>query len=197
MMLTSMKYALLSVYNKTGIVEFAKKLQKLGFTIISTDGTLKALKDSKIENIKHASEITGFPEILDGRIKTEHPKLVGGILALRNNKNHANQLEQFEITPINLVACNMYPFQKVTEDGADLKTALENIDIGGPNIIRAAAKNFENVVVVVDPSRYNQVIEEYKKNGNVSIETRRMLAVEAFKQTSKYDKIIYKFLENI
>ena len=196
-MLTSMKYALLSVYNKTGIVEFAKKLQKLGFTIISTDGTLKALKDSKIENIKHASEITGFPEILDGRIKTEHPKLVGGILALRNNKNHVNQLEQFEITPINLVACNMYPFQKVTEDGADLKTALENIDIGGPNIIRAAAKNFENVVVVVDPSRYNQVIEEYKKNGNVSIETRRMLAVEAFKQTSNYDKIIYKFLENI
>jgi phosphoribosylaminoimidazolecarboxamide formyltransferase/IMP cyclohydrolase len=191
-----MKYALLSVYNKTGIVDFAKELQKLGFSIISTGGTLKALKDAKIENIEHVSKFTGFPEILDGRIKTEHSKLVGGILALRDNKNHMNQLEQFEIMPIDLVACNLYPFQKVTENGADMKTALENIDIGGPNMIRAAAKNFENVVVVVDPSRYNQVIEEYKKKSEISKETRRALAMEAFKQTSQYDKIIYKFLEN-
>ena len=190
-----MKYALLSVYNKTGIVDFAKELQKLGFTIISTVGTLKALKDAKIENIKHVSELTGFPEMLDGRIKTEHPKLVAGILAQRDNRNHMNQLEQFEITPVHLVACNLYPFQKVTEDGADLKTALENIDIGGPNMIRAAAKNFEHVVIVVDPSRYSQIIEEYKKKGDVSLKTRRALAVEAFKQTSQYDKIIYKFLE--
>jgi phosphoribosylaminoimidazolecarboxamide formyltransferase/IMP cyclohydrolase len=94
-----------------------------------------------------------------------------------------------------LVACNLYPFQKVTEDGADLKTALENIDIGGPNMIRAAAKNFEHVVIVVDPSRYSQIIKEYKKNGAISKETRRALAVEAFKQSSQYDKIIYKFLE--
>jgi phosphoribosylaminoimidazolecarboxamide formyltransferase/IMP cyclohydrolase len=191
-----MKYALLSVYNKTGIADFAKELQKLGFTIISTGGTLQTLKDAKIENIKHVSEITGFPEILDSRVKTEHPKLVGGILALRDNKNHMNQLEQLGITPIDLVACNLYPFQKVTEAGADMKTALENIDIGGPNMIRAAAKNFENVVVVVDPSRYSQIIEDYKKNGDVSLKTRRALAVEAFKQTSQYDKIIYKFLEN-
>ena len=190
-----MKYALLSVYNKTGIVDFAKELQKLGFTIISTGGTLKTLKDAKIENTKHVSEITEFPEILEGRVKTEHPKLVAGILALRDNRNHMNQLEQFEITPVDLVACNLYPFQEVTEDGADLKTALENIDIGGPNMIRAAAKNFEHVVIVVDPSRYSQIIEEYKKNGAISKETRRALAVEAFKQTSQYDKIIYKFLE--
>lgn len=190
-----MKYALISVYNKTGIVEFAKELQRLGFTIISTGGTLKALKDAKIENIKHVSELTGFPEMLEGRVKTEHPKLVAGILALRDNRNHMNQLEQFEITPVHLVACNLYPFQKVTEDGADLKTALENIDIGGPNMIRAAAKNFEHVVIVVDPSRYSQIIKEYKKNGAISKETRRALAVEAFKQSSQYDKIIYKFLE--
>ena len=190
-----MKYALLSVYNKTGIADFAKELQKLGFTIISTGGTLKALKDAKIENIKHVSELTGFPEMLEGRVKTEHPKLVAGILALRDNRNHMNQLEQFEITPVHLVACNLYPFQKVTEDGADLKTALENIDIGGPNMIRAAAKNFEHVVIVVDPSRYSQIIKEYKKNGAISKETRRALAVEAFKQSSQYDKIIYKFLE--
>ena len=190
-----MKYALISVYNKTGIVDFAKELQRLGFTIISTGGTLKALKDAKIENIKHVSELTGFPEMLEGRVKTEHPKLIAGILALRDNRNHMNQLEQFEITPVHLVACNLYPFQKVTEDGADLKTALENIDIGGPNMIRAAAKNFEHVVIVVDPSRYSQIIKEYKKNGAISKETRRALAVEAFKQTSQYDKIIYKFLE--
>jgi phosphoribosylaminoimidazolecarboxamide formyltransferase/IMP cyclohydrolase len=190
-----MKYALISVYNKTGIVDFAKELQRLGFTIISTGGTLKALKDAKIENIKHVSELTGFPEMLEGRVKTEHPKLVAGILALRDNRNHMNQLEQFEITPVHLVACNLYPFQKVTEDGADLKTALENIDIGGPNMIRAAAKNFEHVVIVVDPSRYSQIIKEYKKNGAISKETRRALAVEAFKQSSQYDKIIYKFLE--
>ena len=192
-----MKYALISVYNKTGIVDFAKELQRLGFTIISTGGTLKALKDAKIENIKHVSELTGFPEMLEGRVKTEHPKLVAGILALRDNRNHMNQLEQFEITPVHLVACNLYPFQKVTEDGADLKTALENIDIGGPNMIRAAAKNFEHVVIVVDPSRYSQIIKEYKKNGAISKETRRALAVEAFKQSSQYDKIIYKFLERI
>ena len=190
-----MKYALISVYNKTGIVDFAKELQRLGFTIISTGGTLKALKDAKIENIKHVSELTGFPEMLEGRVKTEHPKLVAGILALRDNRNHMNQLEQFEITPVHLVACNLYPFQEVTEDGADLKTALENIDIGGPNMIRAAAKNFEHVVIVVDPSRYSQIIKEYKKNGAISKETRRALAVEAFKQSSQYDKIIYKFLE--
>ena len=190
-----MKYALISVYNKTGIVDFAKELQRLGFTIISTGGTLKALKDAKIENIKHVSELTGFPEMLEGRVKTEHPKLIAGILALRDNRNHMNQLEQFEITPVHLVACNLYPFQKVTEDGADLKTALENIDIGGPNMIRAAAKNFEHVVIVVDPSRYSQIIKEYKKNGAISKETRRALAVEAFKQSSQYDKIIYKFLE--
>ena len=190
-----MKYALISVYNKTGIVDFAKELQRLGFTIISTGGTLKALKDAKIENIKHVSELTGFPEMLEGRVKTEHPKLVAGILALRDNRNHMNQLEQFEITPVHLVACNLYPFQKVTEDGADLKTALENIDIGGPNMIRAAAKNFEHVVIVVDPSRYSQIIKEYKKNGAISKGTRRALAVEAFKQSSQYDKIIYKFLE--
>ena len=190
-----MKYALISVYNKTGIVDFAKELQRLGFTIISTGGTLKALKDAKIENIKHVSELTGFPEMLEGRVKTEHPKLIAGILALRDNRNHMNQLEQFGISPIDLVACNLYPFQEVTEDGADLKTALENIDIGGPNMIRAAAKNFEHVVIVVDPSRYSQIIKEYKKNGAISKETRRALAVEAFKQSSQYDKIIYKFLE--
>ena len=158
-----MKNALISVYNKTGIVDFTKELNKLGFTIISTGGTLQTLKNGEVGPVKHVSEVTGFPEILEGRIKTEHPKLMGGILALKDNKNHMKELKELQIEPVDMVVCNLYPFASVTEQGADLKTALENIDIGGPNMIRAAAKNFENVVVIVAPKRYNQVLEEYKK----------------------------------
>ncbi|PVX23212.1 MAG: IMP cyclohydrolase [Candidatus Bathyarchaeum sp.] len=190
-----MKRALISVYDKTGIVDFAKELNKLGFTIISTGGTLKTLKDGGVERVKHVSEVTGFAEILEGRIKTEHPKLMCGILAQKGNKKHMKELERLQIKTIDLVACNLYPFIKVTEQGADLKTALEYIDIGGPNMIRAAAKNFENVVVIVNPKRYNQVLEEYKNNGDISAETRTVLAVEAFKETSRYDSAIYRFIE--
>ncbi|MCJ7721078.1 IMP cyclohydrolase [Candidatus Bathyarchaeota archaeon] len=190
-----MKRALISVYDKTGIVSFVRELDKLGFEIISTGGTLKILKEEGIRLVKHVSEVTEFSEILEGRVKTEHPKLMGGILALRDNKEHIEDLEMFGIEPIDLVVCNLYPFEKVTEQGADMKTALENIDIGGPNMIRAAAKNFENVVVVVNPRRYGQVLREYKKNGDVSVETRKVLAVEAFKETARYDDAIYRFLE--
>ena len=190
-----MKRALISVYDKTGIVSFVRELDKLGFEIISTGGTLKILKEEGIRLVKHVSEVTEFSEILEGRVKTEHPKLMGGILALRDNKEHIEDLEMFGIEPIDLVVCNLYPFEKVTEQGADMKTALENIDIGGPNMIRAAAKNFENVVVVVNPRRYGQVLREYKKNGDVSEETRKVLAVEAFKETARYDDAIYRFLE--
>ena len=190
-----MKRALISVYDKTGIVSFVRELDKLGFEIISTGGTLKILKEEGIRLVKHVSEVTEFSEILEGRVKTEHPKLMGGILALRDKKEHIEDLEMFGIEPIDLVVCNLYPFEKVTEQGADMKTALENIDIGGPNMIRAAAKNFENVVVVVNPRRYGQVLREYKKNGDVSVETRKVLAVEAFKETARYDDAIYRFLE--
>jgi len=191
-----MKWALISVHDKSGIVDFAKELNKQGFCVISTGGSLTTLKEGGVSKVKHVSEITGFPEILEGRIKTVHPKILGGILALRNNPAHIRELEQFQIEPIDLVICNLYPFEKITkEEGATLKTALENIDIGGPNMIRAAAKNFENVVVVVKPSRYMQVLEEYKKNGDVSFETRKVLAVEAFQQTSRYDSVIREFLE--
>jgi phosphoribosylaminoimidazolecarboxamide formyltransferase/IMP cyclohydrolase len=190
-----MKRALISVYNKTGIVDFTKELNKLGFTIISTGETLQTLKNGEVGAVKHVSEVTGFPEILEGRIKTEHPKLMGGILALKDNKNHMKELKELQIEPVDMVVCNFYPFASVTEQGADLKIALENVDIGGPNMIRAAAKNFENVVVIVDPKRYNQVLEEYKKNGDISLETRKVLAVEAFKVTAQYDLAIHKFLE--
>jgi len=192
-----MKRALISVYDKTGIASFAGELAQLEFEIISTGGTLNILKDAGIKSVKHVSEVTDFPEILEGRIKTEHPKLMGGILALRENKEHMNDIERFGIEPIDLVVCNLYPFKKVTEQGADMKTALKNIDIGGPNMIRAAAKNFENTVVVVNPRRYSQVLNEYKKNGDVSIKTRKALAVEAFKETARYDFAIYHFLEKI
>ena len=190
-----MKRALISVYDKTDIVRFARELNKLGIEIISTGGTYDALKEGGIRSVKHVSEVTEFPEILEGRVKTEHPKLMGGILALRDKKEHMKDLESHEIGPVDLVVCNLYPFEKVTAQGADLKTALENIDIGGPNMIRAAAKNFENVVVIVNPRRYCQIRREYKTNGDVSLETRKALAVEAFKETARYDSAIYRFLE--
>ena len=195
MVLMTMKRALISVYDKTGIVSFARELSKLGFEIISTGGTLETLKEAGIRFVKHVSEVTEFPEILEGRVKTEHPKLMGGILALRDKKEHLKDLERHGIEPIDMVVCNLYPFERLTDQGADLKTALENIDIGGPNMIRAAAKNFENVVVIVNPRRYGQILSEYEKNGYVSAETRKVLAVEAFKETARYDSAIYRFLE--
>jgi phosphoribosylaminoimidazolecarboxamide formyltransferase/IMP cyclohydrolase len=191
-----MKYALISVYDKTGIINFARELQKLGFVIISTRGTVKTLQDGGISFVKHVSEFTDFPEILGGRIKTEHPKLMAGILAVRNNKEHQEELAKFQIKPIDLVVCNLYPFGQVMKKGANLRIVLENIDVGGPNMIRAAAKNFENVIVIVNPKRYSQVIKEYKKNNKLSNETRRALAVEAFKKTAQYDTLIYRFLKN-
>ena len=190
-----MKRALISVYDKTGIVSFAEELSKLGIEIISTGGTLETLKEGGIHLVKHVSEVTEFPEILEGRVKTEHPKLMGGILALRDKREHVKDLEKHGIEPIDMVVCNLYPFERVTDQGADLKTALENIDIGGPNMIRAAAKNFENVIVIVNPRRYGQILSEYRKNGEVSVETRKVLAVEAFKETARYDSAIYRFLE--
>jgi len=191
----TMKRALISVYDKTGIVSFVRELSKLGVEIISTGGTLETLKEGGIRFVKHVSEVTEFPEILEGRVKTEHPKLVGGILALRDKKEHVKDLERHGIEPIDMVVCNLYPFERLTDQGADLKTALENIDIGGPNMIRAAAKNFENVIVIVNPRRYGQILSEYKKNGYVSAETRKVLAIEAFKETARYDSAIYRFLE--
>ena len=191
----TLKRVLISVHDKTGILSFARELSKLGIEIIATGGTVKTLKDGGIRFVKPVSEVTGFPKILEGRVKTEHPKLIGGILALRDKKEHVKDLARFGIEPIDMVVCNLYPFERVTDQGADLKTALENIDIGGPNMIRAAAKNFENVIVIVNPSRYNQILREYQKNGNVSAETRRILAVEAFKETARYESAIYKFLE--
>ena len=187
--------AVISVFDKTGIVDFARELNKLGIEMIATSGTLKHLKRGGIENVKHVSDITKFPEILGGRVKTEHPRVMGGILALRDREEHTNELKRLGIKPIELVVCNMNPVAESSNRDSDLKTILENIDIGGPNIIRAAAKNFQNVVVIVKPSRYNQILQELKKKGDVSTETRAILAIEAFKVTARYDSLIYKVLK--
>jgi len=189
------KCALISVYNKSGIVDFVRELSKLGIEILATGETLKILKKSGIPCVKHVSDVTKFPEILGGRVKTEHPKLIGGILALKDKEEDMNELKKLGIKPIDMVVCNFYPFEKVINRGVNLKTALENIDIGGPNLIRAAAKNFENVIVIVNPERYNQVLQELKKKGDLSRETKSNLAIEAFKETARYDFTIYNFLE--
>jgi phosphoribosylaminoimidazolecarboxamide formyltransferase/IMP cyclohydrolase len=191
----TLKHALISVYDKTGIISFARKLSELEIETIATDGTFKTLKEGGARHVKHVSDVTDFPEILQGRVKTLHPKLIGGILALRDREEHMQDLKRFGIEPIDMVVCNLYPFEKVVNQGADLKTALENIDVGGSNIIRAAAKNFENVVVIVKPLRYNQILREIDQNGDVSAETRRVLAVEAFRETARYESTIYKYLE--
>lgn len=188
--------ALISVFDKTGIIDFARDLNKLGIEIIATSGTSAFLKKGGIRFVKHVSDVTNFPEILDGRVKTMHPKLIGGILALRDKKEHINELKKLGIKTVDIVVCNLYPFEGVISQRVDLKMALEKVDIGGPNLIRAAAKNFENVIVVTNSDRYDQVLEELKKKGDVSIETRLVLAIEAFKETAKYDLMIYKFLES-
>lgn len=191
----TIKTALISVYDKTGVVDFARELNQLGIEIIATSGTFDVLKKCGVKLVKRVSDVTKFPEILDGRVKTEHPKLIAGILALRNKKEHMDELTKLEIQPVDMVVCNMYPLEKMVNRGPSLKTIVENIDIGGPNLIRAAAKNFEDVVVIVSPEKYHQVLRELKK-GDVCPRTRSMLATAAFKETAKYDYTIWRFLKN-
>jgi phosphoribosylaminoimidazolecarboxamide formyltransferase/IMP cyclohydrolase len=188
------KLALLSVSDKTGLVDFAQGLVEQGFTIISTGGTKKALADAKVP-VKGVSDLTGFPEILDGRVKTLHPKIHGGILARRDLDQHLKQMEEHGIGAIDLVAVNLYPFaQTIAKPDATLELAIENIDIGGPTMVRSAAKNFKHVAVVVNPARYDGVIAELKEEGAISEATRFALAVEAFSHTAEYDALISSWL---
>ncbi|MGC9081159.1 bifunctional phosphoribosylaminoimidazolecarboxamide formyltransferase/inosine monophosphate cyclohydrolase [Sulfurihydrogenibium sp.] len=184
-----MKRALISVSDKTGIVEFAKELVNLGYQIVSSSGTAKHLKENGIE-VLEVSQITGFPEILDGRVKTLHPKIHGGILAIRDNPQHLKQLNENDITPIDIVVINLYPFEETVKKGADLDEIIENIDIGGPAMVRAAAKNYKFVTIITDPNDYETVIKELKENGDVSIDTRKLLSLKAFRHTALYDSII-------
>ena len=185
--------ALLSVYDKTGIVEFARVLEGAGAELISTGGTLRALQDAGL-NARQVSEVTGSPEILDGRVKTLHPTIHGGLLARRGNPAHVAQLEEHGIVPIDVVVCNLYPFvETIGRPEATLDDALENIDIGGPTMVRSAAKNFPDVVVVVDPGDY-ECLGETIASGGVSVEERRRLAAKAFQHVALYDTSVAAYL---
>jgi len=189
-----MKTALLSVSDKTGIVEFAKGLEKLGFNIISTWWTFKILKENGIKNLIEVSDFTWFPEWLDGRIKTLTPQVFGGILNLRNNDKHKQFCKENNIENIDIVCVNLYPFKKTYDD--IIKTfedKVENIDIGWPSMIRAAAKNCEFCAPVVNPNDYNIILEKIEKNGDLDLEYRKKLATKVFEMTAFYDLLIAKF----
>ncbi len=185
--------AVISVSDKAGVTDFAKGLNKLGFEIFSTGGTKKAMAEADVP-VESVSEITGFPEILDGRVKTLHPMVHGGILARRDLPSHMEELARNKITAIDLVAVNLYPFvQTVSKEGVTLQEALENIDIGGPTMIRASAKNFPGVIVVVDPADYETVLARLEKGG-LDMAERKRLAQKAFQHVAIYDTAIAQYL---
>ncbi len=190
------KRALISVSDKSGLVEFARRLAALGVEIVSTGGTAKTLREAGVP-VTYISNVTGFPEILDGRVKTLHPKVHGGILALRTEE-HLSQLKEHNITPIDLVVVNLYPFrQTVAKPDVTLAEAIENIDIGGPTMVRAAAKNHAYVGIVVNPARYEQVIAALEQEGELSDALRLELAREAFAHTAGYDTAIADYLAGV
>lgn len=189
-----MKRALISVSDKTGIVEFAKELISLDVEILSTGGTAKRLRDSGLK-VTDVSEVTGFPECLDGRVKTLHPMVHGGILARRDDENHMRQLKELNIETIDYVIINLYPFKNTIEkENVKLEEAIENIDIGGPTMLRSAAKNYNDVAVIVRPCDYNRVLSELKSDGEVSLDTKYDLALKVFEHTAQYDTLICTYL---
>ena len=188
------KVALISVSDKRGIEEFVKFLISKGFRIIATSSTARFLREKGLD-VEDVSSFTGFPEILGGRVKTLHPKIHAGILARRDKKEDMAVLESEGFPPIDMVICNLYPFEDIIkQDNPVMEEVIENIDIGGPTLVRAAAKNFEHVTVIVNPDRYKDVIEELRSKGEVSLEKKRELAVEAFEHIARYDAIIANYL---
>ncbi|MBO5688106.1 MAG: bifunctional phosphoribosylaminoimidazolecarboxamide formyltransferase/IMP cyclohydrolase, partial [Alistipes sp.] len=186
--------ALVSVSDKTGVVEFAQQLRALGWEIIATGGTMKLLADSGVEVI-NISDVTGFPEICDGRVKTLHPKVHGGLLARRDDESHLKALKDNEIEFIDMVCVNLYPFrQTIAKPDVTMEDAIENIDIGGPSMLRSAAKNYKDVTVVCNPANYAKIIEEIKANGNTTVETRLQLSAEAYTHTAQYDSMIATYM---
>jgi len=189
--------ALISLTDKTGIEAFAKELEELDIEILSTGGTAKKMRDHGIK-VVDVAEFTGFPEMLDGRVKTLHPKVHGGILARRDDPAHQQQMTQHGLKYIDLIAVNLYAFDKATADpNCSVAHAIENIDIGGPTMLRAAAKNFQDVTVIVDPEDYPRVLNEIKETGNTELATRFYLAVKVFELTSKYDTAIAAWLGKV
>jgi phosphoribosylaminoimidazolecarboxamide formyltransferase/IMP cyclohydrolase len=195
--LRPIRRALISVSDKTGIVDFARELAHFDVEIISTGGTAKELRGAGI-TVRDISDITGFPEMMDGRVKTLHPRVHGGLLAIRDNPEHVSAMQENGIEPIDLVVVNLYPFvQTIRRQGVTISEAIEQIDIGGPAMIRSAAKNANDVAVVVAPSSYQNIIHEMKsRDGALSLATRKRLALEAFKQTAMYDLMISSYLSD-
>ncbi|MBT2657485.1 bifunctional phosphoribosylaminoimidazolecarboxamide formyltransferase/IMP cyclohydrolase [Bacillus sp. ISL-18] len=193
----SQKRALISVSDKNGITDFAKELVSLGFELISTGGTKKALQEQGIP-VMSVSDVTGFPEILEGRVKTLNPFIHGGLLSKHDNPDHLKQLDEHGIQPIQLVCVNLYPFQQtIAKPDVTVADAIENIDIGGPSMLRASAKNHQYLTVVVDPADYATVIEEFKAEGTTTLETRRKLAAKVFRHTAAYDALIAEYMTNL
>ena len=186
--------ALISVSDKTGVVEFAKELVALGWEILSTSGTMKMLKEAGVP-VTSVSDVTGFPEICDGRVKTLHPKIHGALLARRDIEDHMNQLKANGIEKIDLVCVNLYPFREtIAKPDVTMEDAVEHIDIGGPSMLRSAAKNWASVTVLVNPSDYATVISELKANGNTTLETRLQLSAKAYTHTAEYDMAISAYM---
>ncbi len=196
--MAKIKRALISVSDKTGIVEMAKALDSMGVEILSTGGTAKALRDAGI-NVRDVSDYTGFPEMLDGRLKTLHPKIHGGLLARRDNEKDMEDLKTHGIEPIDMVIVNLYPFeQTISKEGVTFTEAIENIDIGGPTMLRSASKNLQDVAVVVDPKDYEAIIQEMQNlDGDLSYKTRARLAKKVFEHTARYDTLIADYLSSV
>ncbi len=188
--------ALISVSDKTGVVDLSRFLTSIGVEILSSGGTARLLRTAGLEVIE-VSSYTGFPELLSGRVKTLHPLIHGGILADRSKPEHLRQMAEHGIRPIDMVVVNLYPFQETVSRGASLDEAIEQIDIGGPTLIRAAAKNFKFVAVVVDPADYPRIEDELRQKGEISLKTRLELAQKAFWHTHRYDGAIAEYLQGV
>ena len=186
--------ALVSVSDKAGLVPFVNSLVSLGWEIIATGGTMKLLQENGIKVI-NISEVTGFPEICDGRVKTLHPKVHGGLLARRDDESHLKALKDNNIEFIDMVCVNLYPFrQTISKSDVSMDDAIENIDIGGPSMLRSAAKNYKDVTVVCDPDDYNTIIDEIKANGNTTLDTRLKLSAKAYTHTAESDMCIANYM---
>ncbi|RMG03821.1 MAG: hypothetical protein D6726_04715 [Nitrospirae bacterium] len=196
--MSKIKRAIISVSDKTGIEDFGRALSDLGVEILSTGGTARRLKEAGVPVVE-VSDYTGFPEMLDGRVKTLHPKIHAGILARRDVPEHMEALEKQGIGTIDMVVVNLYPFEAtISRPDVTFQDAIENIDIGGPTLLRASAKNFESVVVIVDPGDYNCVRDEMiSLGGDVSYKTRVVLAQKVFAHTSRYDSLISDYLKKV
>jgi phosphoribosylaminoimidazolecarboxamide formyltransferase/IMP cyclohydrolase len=190
--------AIISVTDKSGIVEFAKSISELGVQILSTGGTARALREGGI-SVTDISDYTGFPEMMDGRVKTLHPKVHGGLLGLRDNPEHVEMMKAHGIKTIDMVVVNLYQFEKtVAKEKVTLEEAIENIDIGGPSMLRSSDKNFRYVTVIVDPADYEVVLREMKKTGGeTTLKTRFRLARKVFQLTHQYDGAISEYLETV